>query len=46
MHRVMRMLSASALLFGLALYCRAADDETGPIIDKAIKAHGFKDKGP
>jgi hypothetical protein len=45
MRRVIQTLSASAVFFGLALCCRAADDDIGPIIDKAIKAHGFKRSG-
>jgi hypothetical protein len=42
MRRTMHVLSAFGLLFGLAWFSQAADDETGAIIDKAIKAHGFK----
>jgi len=40
----MHVLSAFGIVFGLALFSRAADDETGAIIDKAIAAHGLKGK--
>jgi hypothetical protein len=45
MRRVVHTILALGLLFGLAFASSAADDEAGIIIDKAIKAHGFK-SGP
>ncbi len=42
MHRVAHVLAAFGLLFGLAFISRAGDDEAGTIVEKAIKAHGFK----
>jgi hypothetical protein len=42
MRRVKHVLAAFGLLLGLALFSQAADDETSAIIDKAIKAHGYK----
>jgi hypothetical protein len=44
MRRIAHLATIGCLFLGAVQVCLAGGDETGAIIDKAIKAHGFKGK--